>query len=158
VPGGLSASLFLGWDGPGAMNLYLWTKILHLWCVVGWMATVLVLPPLLQAIAAAEADAATRARFLVLGRRAYRIGHHLLGWAVLCGLVLWLKVGIGGGWLHAKLAVVAALLAHFMASGRWVKRAERGDPLPTERLLRWHGRWPMLLLAVVVWLVLAKPF
>ena len=140
------------------MNLYPWTKILHLWLVIGWMATVLALPPLLLAAAAAGSDAPQRGRFLALGRRAYRLGHHLFGWAVLGGLVLWLKVGIGGGWLHAKLAVVAALLAHFMASGRWIKRAERGGSLPLERRLRWHARWPMVLLAVVLWLVVAKPF
>jgi protoporphyrinogen IX oxidase len=103
-------------------------------------------------------DAATRGRFLELDRRVYRLGHHLFGWAFVCGLVLWLKVGIGGGWLHVKLVVVAGLLVHFMAGERWIKRAERVGSLPSECLLRWHGRWPMLLLAVVVWLVVAKPF
>lgn len=49
------------------MNAYLRTKILHLWLVVGWMATVLGLPLLLECAAAAEGDPA-RSRLLERGR------------------------------------------------------------------------------------------
>jgi len=140
------------------VNLYLWTKILHLWLVVGWMATVLGLPLLLLSAAAPDMDSTTRDRFLDLGRRVYRWGHHLFGWAVICGLVLWLYVGIGGAWLHAKLVAVGLMLVHFTLSGRWIKRARTSGRLPSPGILRWHAGWPVVLLAVVVWLVLAKPF
>lgn len=140
------------------INLYLWTKILHLWLVVGWMATVLGLPLLLLGSTAPDTAPATRDRFLGLGRRVYQWGHHLFGWAFLGGLVLWLQFGIGGGWLHAKWVGVGLLLAHFTVSGRWIKRAQRSGQLPSPGILRWHAACPMILLAVVIWLVLAKPF
>lgn len=139
------------------MNIYLWTKILHLWLVAGWMTTVLALPLLLACAAAAEAGA-DRSRLLERGRGLYRLGHHLFGWAFLCGLILWLHFGIGGAWLHAKLGLVGLLLVHFTLSGRWIKRAAQGRGFPPPGSLRWHGRWPFVALGFVIWLVLGKPF
>lgn len=62
------------------------------------------------------------------------------------------------GWLHAKLALVALLLAYFIVSGRWLKGLEKGRALPSSRTLRWFNELPVLLLVGVVYLVLAKPF
>ncbi len=145
-------------DSHAPMNSYLWTKILHLWLVVGWMATVLGLPLLLLAASAPDTDPATRDRFLGLGRRIYQWGHHLFGWAFLCGLVLWLHFGIGGTWLHVKWMMIGLLLAHFTVCGRWIKRARQSGRLPSPGILHGLAWWPMFLLAVVIWLVLAKPF
>jgi putative membrane protein len=93
-----------------------------------------------------------------MGRRLYRFGHNMFGLAVVLGLVLWLHFGIVGGWLHAKLAFVALLLAHFIVAGRWLKGVDKGRPLPSPTALRWFNELPVVLLVVVVYLVLAKPF
>jgi putative membrane protein len=82
----------------------------------------------------------------------------MFGFAVLLGLALWLHFGIGGGWLHAKLALVALLLAHFIVAGRWLKGVAAGRALPTPTTLRWFNELPVVMLVVVVYLVLAKPF
>lgn len=140
------------------MSIYLWSKVLHLMCVMGWMATVFGLSLLLVNLADPRLEPSARTRFAALGRRVYRLGHHLFGWAVAFGLVLWLCVGIGGAWLHVKLVVVTLLLAHFTVSGRWIKRVDRGRPLPSAHVLSWHGLIPVLLLLVIVWLALSKPF
>jgi len=140
------------------MYLYLWTKLFHLFLVMTWMATVFGLPVLLMHVVDRKPDKDDRNELLRLGKRIYRIGHHLFGWAVILGLVLWLYVGIGGSWLHAKLAMVVLLMAHFTVSGRWLKGAARGRTLPSARVLRWHSRLPVLLLLVILWLVLLKPF
>lgn len=142
------------------MNLYLWIKALHLWFVVGWMATVLALPLLIEGAVAEDGkvDGGGRARFAALGRRVYRIGHHLFGWAFAYGLFLWVHFGMGGRWLYLKLALVAVLLGHFTVSGRWIKRIAAGGANPPPGVLRWHGIWPMLVLGAVLWLVIAKPF
>ena len=55
----------------------------------------------------------------------------MFGLAVVAGLALWLHFGIAGGWLHAKLALVLLMLAHFIATGRWIKRAGTGASLPS---------------------------
>ena len=74
------------------------------------------------------------------------------------GLVLWLHFDIVGGWLHAKLVFVALLLAHFIVAGRWLKGVDKGRALPSATTLRWFNELPVVLLVVIVYLVLAKPF
>jgi putative membrane protein len=140
------------------MQAYLWTKTAHLVFVMAWMATVFYLPRILINLAEAGAEPAVRARLLLMGRRLYRFGHMMFGFAVLLGLVLWLHFHITGGWLHAKLALVVLLLVHFTVAGRWLKGAEAGRALPAPTALRWFNEVPVVVLVAVVYLVLAKPF
>ena len=142
---------------------YLLTKTAHLVFVIAWMATVFYLPRILVNIAEAgdgqglEANA-VRARLTLMGRRLYGFGHTMFGIAVVLGTVLWLHFGIGGGWMHAKLALVAALLAYYIVAGRWLKGVDAGRPLPSSTALRWFNEVPVLVLFAIVYLVLAKPF
>ncbi len=137
---------------------YLLTKTAHLVFVMAWMGGVFYLPRILVNIAEAGAEPAVRARLVLMGRRLYRFGHVMLGLAFVLGLVLWLHFGIGGGWVHAKLALVLLMIAHFIVAGRWLKGVEAGRPLPSATALRWFNELPVLLLVAIVWLVLAKPF
>jgi putative membrane protein len=140
------------------MTAYLWIKTFHLVFVIAWMAAVFYLPRLLVNLAEAGEVPAVRERLVLMGRRLYRFGHAMLGFAVVLGLVLWLHFGIAGGWLHAKLALVAALLVYFIVSGRWLKGAGQGRGVPSARALRWFNELPVLALIAIVYLVLAKPF
>jgi len=137
---------------------YLWIKTAHLVFVMAWMASVFYLPRILVNLAEAGEEPAVRARLVLMGRRLYRFGHTMFGLAFVLGLTLWLHFKIGGGWLHAKLALVALLLAYYIVSGRWLKGVEAGRPLPGARTLRWFNELPVLLLVAIVYLVLAKPF
>ena len=137
--------------------LYLWTKSLHLLFVIAWMATVFYLPRILINVVEAGDQPAVRERLLLMGRRLYRFGHNMFGVAFVFGLVLWLYYGVGGGWLHVKLALVALLLGFFVWSGRLLKAAARGLPLPSTRRLRIVNELPVFVLLAVIWLVLAKP-
>ena len=140
------------------MQAYLWTKTAHLVFVIAFMACVFYLPRILVNLAEAGDEPAVRARLLLMGRRLYRFGHTMFGVAFVLGLVLWLHFDIAGGWLHAKLAFVALLLAHFIVAGRWLKGVDKGRALPSATTLRWFNELPVVLLVVVVYLVLAKPF
>ena len=137
---------------------YMITKTAHLVFVMAWMGGVFYLPRILVNLAEAGDAPDVRARLVLMGRRLYRFGHIMFGLAVAFGLALWLHFGMSGGWLHAKLLLVALILAHFIVAGRWLKGADAGKPLPSARTLRWFNEIPVLLLLVVVWLVLAKPF
>lgn len=137
---------------------YLLTKTAHLVFVIAWMACVFYLPRILVNLAEAGDEPAVRARLLLMGRRLYRFGHLMFGFALVPGLALWLHFGRTGGWLHAKLALVALLLAHFIVAGRWLKGVDKGRALPSARALRWFNELPVLLLVAIVYLVLAQPF
>ena len=137
---------------------YVLTKTAHLVFVIAFMACVFYLPRILVNLAEAGDEPAVRARLLLMGRRLYRFGHTMFGIAFVLGLVLWLHFGIVGGWLHAKLAFVALLLVHFIVAGRWLKGVDKGRALPSATTLRWFNELPVVLLVVIVYLVLAKPF
>ena len=137
---------------------YLLTKTFHLVCVIAWMAAVFYLPRILVNLAEAGAEPAVRERLLLMGKRLYRFGHVMFGLAFVLGLALWLHFGIKGGWLHAKLGLVALLFAYYIASGRQLKRVARGGILPSATMLRWFNELPLPLLVAIIWLVLAKPF
>lgn len=140
------------------MQAYFWTKTAHLVFVMAWMASVFYLPRILVNLAEAGEAPDVRARLLLMGRRLYRFGHVMFGFALVLGLALWLHFGIAGGWLHAKLVLVVLLLAYYIVAGRWLKGAGVGRALPSARALRWFNEVPLVLLVAIVYLVLAKPF
>lgn len=150
------------------MNTYIWIKTAHIVFVVAWMAGVFYLPRILVNLAEAGDVAPVRDRLVLMGRRLYKFGHVMFGLAFATGLVLWLgyrlfpglptMVAAGSGWMHAKLLLVAILLAYFIFSGRWLKGVAAGRALPSSRALRWFNEVPVLVLVVIVWLVLQKPF
>lgn len=137
---------------------YLWTKLFHVLFVIAWMATVFYLPRILVNLAEAGAEPAVRDRLALMGRRLYRFGHVMFGIALVFGLTLWMHFGMKGGWVHAKLTLVLLLLAHFIFTGRWIKRAAAGATLPSPTTLRWFNEVPLLLVIPVLWLVYFKPF
>ena len=138
--------------------MYFWVKTAHLVFVIAWMATVFYLPRILVNLTETRGQPEVQARLLLMGKKLYRFGHNMFGLALILGLVLWFYFHISGGWLHAKLTLVALLLAHFIVAGRWLKGVEKGRALPASRSLRWFNELPVLLLVAVVYLVLAKPF
>ena len=150
------------------MNAYFWIKTFHLVFVIAWMAAVFYLPRILVNLAEAGEEPAVRARLVLMGRRLYRFGHVMFGLSVPLGLVLWLgyhvlpdfptMVAQGSGWLHAKLALVAVLFGYYIVSGRWLKGVDAGRKLPSSKALRWFNEVPVVLLIMIIWLVLQKPF
>ncbi|WP_243853361.1 CopD family protein [Luteibacter anthropi] len=122
------------------------------------MATVFYLPRILVNVVEAGDEPAVRARLELMARRLYKFGHSMFGMAFLFGLVLWLYFGITGGWLHAKLTLVAVMLAYFIWNGRLLKRSMAGGALPSGKTLRIFNELPVLVLLAIIFLVVAKPF
>lgn len=148
---------------------YLWIKTFHVLFVMAWMGGVFYLPRILVNIAeAGDASPPVRERLLLMGRRLYRFGHIMFALALVLGLLLWLgwrvipglptMVGASSGWMHAKLLLVALMLAHYIIGGRWLKGVAAGRGLPSSKALRWFNELPVFLLLAIIWLVLAKPF
>ena len=151
------------------MQAYFWIKTAHLVFVMAWMAAAFYLPRILINLVEGAAHPEVQARLKLMGRRLYRFGHIMFGLAFLMGLVLWFGYKLlphfptmvapdRSGWLHAKLALVALMFAHYIIGGRWLKGLDKGRALPSSKALRLFNELPVLLLVAIVYLVLAKPF
>jgi putative membrane protein len=136
----------------------LWVKAFHVVFVVTWFAGLFYLPRLFVYHAVAE-DAAGIERFKIMERKLY-VGI-MTPSAVLTvgtGLVLWLIYGIAGGWLYAKLGLVAALIGYHLWCGRLLLDFRLGRNRRTHTWYRVFNEIPVLILITVVVLVIVKPF
>ena len=136
----------------------LWLKAFHIVFMVTWFAGLFYLPRLFV-YHAMTSDAAGIERFRVMERKLYR-GIMTPG-AVLTiasGLVLWLYFGVSGGWLHAKLALVAALVGYHLWCGALVRAFRDGRNSHGHVWYRWFNEVPVLFLVAIVILVTVKPF
>ncbi len=137
---------------------YFWVKSLHLLFVVAWLASVFYLPRILLNINECAGQPTVQERLVLMGKRLYRFGHVMFGFAFIFGVTLWLHFGMKGGWLHAKLLLVALLFAYFIATGVMLKKSAVGDKLMSTTALRWYNELPILLALGAIYLVIAKPF
>ncbi len=136
----------------------LWIKALHIVFVVAWFAGLFYLPRLFVYHAQAE-DAPSRERFKVMERKLYRgIMTPAMVLAVGFGTWLWLGYGFRGGWLAAKLVLVAVLLGYHFWIGALVARFARDANQHTHVFYRWVNELPVALLVAIVILVVVKPF
>src|SRR5690348_8534504 len=99
----------------------LWLKAFHIIFVVSWFAGLFYLPRLFVYHSQA-ADAVSNERFKVMERKLYRgIMLPAMVLTVVSGLWLVFRYGFNGGWLHAKMALVALLIAYHF----WLQKLAR---------------------------------
>ncbi len=136
----------------------LWIKALHIVFMVTWFAGLFYLPRLFVYHAQAT-DPIGIERFKVMERKLY-FGIMTPGavLTIVFGVWLWLGYGISGGWLQAKLALVAILIAYHVYCGKLLADFNRGRNRHSHVWYRWFNELPVLILAGVVLLVVVKPF
>ena len=137
----------------------LWVKSFHIVFVVSWYAGLFYLPRLFVYHAMTD-DAPGSARFKVMERKLYYgIMAPSAILTVATGAWLWLGFGIGGGWLYAKLALVAILVAHHLWLGKLMRDFREGRNRHGHVFYRWINEIPALpVLVLAVLLVIFKPF
>ena len=132
-------------------------KSLHIVFVTSWFAGLFYLPRIFVNLALEQNDAA-RQRLLLMARKLYRFMTILAIPALAFGLWLWLGYGIGGGWMHAKLALVVVLIGYHHVCGSLLRKFEAGRNARSHRWYRWFNEVPVIVLLAVVLLVVLKPF
>jgi putative membrane protein len=136
-------------------------KSLHIIAMVTWFAGLFYLPRLFVYHAMASPDDRVGIeRFIVMERKLY-VGIMTPGavMTVAFGLWLWLGYGITGGWLHAKLLLVALLIAFHVYLGKLMRDFRDGRNRHGHVFYRWLNEIPALpILIAIVFLVVMKPF
>lgn len=135
----------------------LWIKALHIIFVTSWFAGLFYLPRLFVNHAMTD-DADTQARLALMEHKLYRFMLPLALLALGFGLWLWLGYGITGGWLHAKLMLVVALIVYHAYCGKLMRDFKTGNNRHSHVWYRWFNEIPVLILFAVVVLVVVKPF
>ncbi|MDC0664022.1 protoporphyrinogen oxidase HemJ [Marinobacter sp. SS21] len=139
----------------------LWVKALHLIAMVCWFAGIFYLPRLFVYHAACD-DQPGRERFKIMERKLYR---GITTPAMIATLVFggWLvsfnpQGYLSQGWLHAKLTLIAVLIAYHVYCGRLVKVFQDDRNSRSHVFYRWLNELPVLILVAVVILATVKPF
>ena len=139
---------------------YLWLKAGHIIFMVFWLAGLFMLPRqmiYLHPAAPGSEESALWGKRMGLLRKIILTPSIIVVWVL--GLLLAQTLGVWGeGWLHAKLLLVVALSAfhgYLVAQSKNMAAGER--PL-SEKQLRMVGEIPGILLALIVVLVVVKPF
>ena len=132
-------------------------KALHIIFVVSWFAGLFYLPRLFVNHAMVE-DAATRERLALMEMKLYRFMTPLGIIAVALGLWLWFGYGFAGGWLHVKTLLVIGLIGYHLYCGRFMRDFAAGRNTRSHVWYRYFNEIPVVVLFIVVFLVVLKPF
>jgi len=126
--------------------------------MVTWFAGLFYLPRLFVYHAQSD-DRASLERFKVMERKLF-FGIMTPGavLTIVFGTWLWLGYGFHGGWLVAKLALIAILAAYHLYCGKLLLDFRHDQNRHGHVFYRWLNEFPVLVLIAAVLLVVLKPF
>ena len=143
-------------------EFYLWTKAFHVISVVAWMAGMLYLPRLYVYHCEAEPGSPASEMLKVMERRLLRgIINPAMVATFFFGVLLLLTPGIvdwGAGWIWVKLTLVVGLGALHGEYSKWRREFAEDRNQRSARFYRIANEVPAVILAIVVIMVVTKPF
>ena len=139
---------------------YLWLKAGHVVFVIFWMAGLFMLPRFFVYHQETGLEGSEDAVWVERERRLLRIilwPSMIVVWVL--GLLLAASTGaFGQGWFHAKLALVLALTAYHVWLAGYAAALARGERRLDGRQLRMLNEIPGIAAALIVVLVIIRPF
>ena len=139
---------------------YLWLKAGHIIFMVFWLAGLFMLPRqmiYLHPASPGSDESALWAKRIGLLRKVILTPSLIVVWVL--GLLLAMTIGAWDqGWFHAKLLFVLLLTAFHGIMVARSKKMIAGDRPMSEKQLRMWGEFPGIMLAIIVILVMVKPF
>lgn len=143
------------------MDWYGIVKGFHVISVIAWMAGLLYLPRLFVYHTGVEAGSETSETFKVMERRLLRAIMNpamIATWIFGLTLIVLTPGWMEQGWLHAKLLLVVLMTVAHMAMARWRRAFAEDRNTHTHKYFRVMNEVPTLMMVVIVFLVILKPF
>ena len=147
--------------------MYNWVLWIHIISMVSWFAVLFYLPRLFVY----HVENGTNSGFVevveVMEMKIYKYIGVPAFWATfLSGSALialstshyGMNVFQMGAWMHAKLTLVAILVAYFFSLGRYRLKLKENTAYKSGKFFRFYNEIPTLLLMGIVALVIVKPF
>jgi protoporphyrinogen IX oxidase len=140
--------------------LYLWLKAAHLIFVIFWMAGLFMLPRFFVYHQETEIGSVEDTKWVEREARLRKIILNpalIIVWVL--GLLLAYQIGaFNQGWFHAKLLFVLILSGYHGWMTGYAKKLARGVRTLSDKKLRLLNEVPGIATAVIVILVIVKPF
>ena len=133
-------------------------KAWHIIFMVTWFAALFYLPRLFVYHAMSD-DKISHERFKVMERKLF-YGIMTPGGiiTIALGMWLWLGYGFSGGWLHAKVTLVGALVIYHIYCGKLLLDFKHDRNKHSHVFYRWFNEAPVFALIGIIILVELKPF
>ena len=133
-------------------------KAWHIIFMVTWFAALFYLPRLFVYHAMSD-DKISQKRFKVMERKLF-YGIMTPGGiiTIALGMWLWLGYGFSGGWLHAKVTLVGALVIYHIYCGKLLLDFKHDRNKHSHVFYRWFNEAPVFALIGIIILVELKPF
>jgi protoporphyrinogen IX oxidase len=140
--------------------IYLWIKAAHVIFVIFWMAGLFMLPRFFVYHQEAAPDSSENALWIDRERRLIRI---ILNPAMIIVWILGLTLAVQSGmftqgWFNVKLLLVFALSGYHGWMAAYAKKLARGERTMSGKTLRLANEVPGIAAALIVILVIVKPF
>lgn len=139
----------------------LWVKAFHIIFVISWFAGLFYLPRIFVNHAMATEPAEIE-RLKLMERKLFRFMTPIAVLALGFGVWMWgyyaFYMGAGWYWMHAKLALVALLVAYHLWCGKIYRDFAADKNRRSHVWYRVFNEIPVLILMAVVILVVVKPF
>ena len=144
------------------MEYYTWILWFHIISMVAWFAVLFYMPRLFVY----HAENADNKGFVEVVKVMERKIYYAIGvpsmWATIISgsVMIALNPGLfqSGGWLHAKLTLVAILIGYFFSMGHYYKKLLADDCNKSGKFFRFYNEAPTILLLLIVAMVIVKPF
>lgn len=139
---------------------YLWVKAVHIIFVIFWMAGMFMLPRFFAYHMQYEVGGDEDARWIEREARLMKIIINpamTLAWIL--GLMLVAHIGLdAGGWLHVKLLLVFLFSGFHGMLSKERKSILAGNRTRSEKFYRLINEVPAVVIIIVVFLAIVKPF
>lgn len=138
-----------------------WIKALHLISLISWFAGIFYLPRLFV-YHAMSSDQISHDRFVIMERKLFR-GIMTPAAIVTVATGIWMislapAYYLQQGWLHAKLVLVALVIAYHISCGWFIRRFRDARNTQGHVFFRFYNEAPVFALIGIVVLAVVRPF
>jgi len=140
--------------------MYTWILWFHILALISWFAVLFYMPRLFVYHAENINNKGFCDVIKVMELKIYKyIGVPAMWATILSGFYLAFEIGFAGNaWLHAKIMLVLILMIYFFSLGYYRKQFLNDNCVKSGKFFRAYNEVPTIILLVVVWLVIFKPF
>ncbi len=139
---------------------YQWLRALHIISVIAWMAGMFYLPRLYVYHTQVAVGSESSELFKVMERKLLRL---IINPAMIAAWIFGLALAFGTnawseGWFHAKFALILLMSTFHGFLSRWRRQFAKDENVHSEKFYRIANEVPTVLMVLIVFLVVLRPF